>query len=154
MASVEARTYASLLQLRRGLQHRGKVQVGLIATALIHHLTLPFLVQMGSLVAGQEFQHILRLLNTNVDGKEKVMYALTAIRGIGRRFSNVACKKAEVDMKKRAGGCCCSTASECIFACPWAMHAVLVGGFLHSCLHRCRRGFQPSGGTVPAQTAC
>lgn len=58
---------------------------------------------MGSLIAGQEFQHILRLLNTNVDGKEKIMYALTAIRGIGRRFSNLVCKKAEVDLKKRAG---------------------------------------------------
>jgi small subunit ribosomal protein S18e len=58
---------------------------------------------MGSLVAGQEFQHILRLLNTNVDGRIKIMYALTAIRGIGRRFSNIVCKKAEVDMRKRAG---------------------------------------------------
>ena len=51
-----------------------------------------------------EFQHILRLLNTNVDGKEKIMYALTSIKGIGRRFANICCKKAEVDMKKRAGG--------------------------------------------------
>ncbi len=59
--------------------------------------------KMGSLVAGQEFQHILRLLNTNVDGRNKIMYALTAIRGIGRRFSNIVCKKAEVDLKKRAG---------------------------------------------------
>mmetsp|Transcript_17369 Transcript_17369/g.29752 ORF Transcript_17369/g.29752 Transcript_17369/m.29752 type:complete len:155 (-) Transcript_17369:308-772(-) len=61
---------------------------------------------MGSLlVAGQEFQHILRLLNTNVDGRTKIMYALTSIRGIGRRFSNIVCKKAEVDMNKRAGEC-------------------------------------------------
>mmetsp|Transcript_9222 Transcript_9222/g.9193 ORF Transcript_9222/g.9193 Transcript_9222/m.9193 type:complete len:154 (-) Transcript_9222:243-704(-) len=60
---------------------------------------------MGSLIAGQEFQHILRLLNTNVDGRVKIMYALTAIRGIGRRFSNIVCKKAEVDMRKRAGEC-------------------------------------------------
>lgn len=59
--------------------------------------------RMGSLIAGQEFQHILRLLNTNVDGRIKIMYALTAIRGIGRRFSNIVCKKAEVDMRKRAG---------------------------------------------------
>ncbi|KIY98606.1 40S ribosomal protein S18 [Monoraphidium neglectum] len=58
---------------------------------------------MGSLVSGDEFQHILRVLNTNVDGKQKVMYAMTAIRGLGRRFSNLVCKKAEVDMKKRAG---------------------------------------------------
>ena len=44
-----------------------------------------------------------RVLNTNVDGRTKVMYALTQIRGIGRRFSNVVCKKAEIDMGKRAG---------------------------------------------------
>ena len=31
------------------------------------------------------------------------MYALTSIKGIGRRFSNLICKKAEVDMRKRAG---------------------------------------------------
>jgi hypothetical protein len=47
------------------------------------------------------FQHILRVLNTNLDGKVKVMFALTNIKGVGRRFSNVACKKAEVDLNKR-----------------------------------------------------
>ena len=31
------------------------------------------------------------------------MYALTAIPGMGRRISNIVCKKAEVDMRKRAG---------------------------------------------------
>lgn len=56
---------------------------------------------MQSLVADESFQHILRVLNTNVDGKQKIMFAMTAIRGIGRRFSNLACKKAEVDMRKR-----------------------------------------------------
>ncbi|CAM0905478.1 unnamed protein product [Alopecurus aequalis] len=56
-----------------------------------------------SLIAGEEFQHILRLLNTNVDGKQKIMFALTAIKGIGRRYSNIVCKKADVDMNKRAG---------------------------------------------------
>jgi small subunit ribosomal protein S18e len=56
---------------------------------------------MQSLIAGDEFQHILRVLNTNVDGKQKVMYAMTSIRGIGRRFANLVCKKAEVDMTKR-----------------------------------------------------
>ena len=56
-----------------------------------------------SLIVGDDFQHILRVLNTNVDGRTKVMYALTQLRGIGRRFSNVVCKKAEIDMGKRAG---------------------------------------------------
>ncbi|ANZ75026.1 BA75_02362T0 [Komagataella pastoris] len=49
------------------------------------------------------FQHILRLLNTNVDGRIKIMYALTTIRGVGRRYSNLVCKKADVDLNKRAG---------------------------------------------------
>ena len=39
-----------------------------------------------SLLITPEFQHILRVLNTNIDGKEKIMYALTAIRGVGKFF--------------------------------------------------------------------
>ena len=31
------------------------------------------------------------------------MFALTAIKGCGRRFANLICKKAEIDMTKRAG---------------------------------------------------
>ena len=56
---------------------------------------------MQSLVAEDNFQHILRVLNTNVDGKQKIQYAMTAIKGIGRRFSNIIIKKAEVDNRKR-----------------------------------------------------
>merc|ERR1712226_581529 len=51
----------------------------------------------------QNFQHILRMGNTNVDGRQKVMFALTAIKGIGRRFSNIICKKCDIDLNKRAG---------------------------------------------------
>ena len=47
------------------------------------------------------FQHILRVLNTNLDGKVKAMFALTSIKGVGRRFSNICCKKAEVELGKR-----------------------------------------------------
>ena len=46
-------------------------------------------------------EQILRLLNTNVEGKQKVMYALTKIKGVGRRYSNLVCKKADVDLNKR-----------------------------------------------------
>lgn len=56
-----------------------------------------------SLVAGADFQHILRILNTNVDGRQKVQVALTNVKGVGRRFANLICKKAEVDLFKRAG---------------------------------------------------
>ncbi|KAI1487470.1 ribosomal protein S13 [Biscogniauxia mediterranea] len=58
-----------------------------------------------SLVSGEKsnFQFILRLLNTNIDGKQKVMYAMTQIKGVGRRYSNLVLKKADVDLNKRAG---------------------------------------------------
>lgn len=58
-----------------------------------------------SLVIPEKFQHILRILSTNIDGKRKVMFAMTAIKGIGRRFSNIVLKKADVDLNKRAGEC-------------------------------------------------
>lgn len=60
---------------------------------------------LQSLVIPDKFQHILRIMGTNIDGKRKVMFALTAIKGIGRRFSNVVLKKADVDLDKRAGEC-------------------------------------------------
>ncbi|GAD95685.1 40S ribosomal protein S18 [Paecilomyces variotii No. 5] len=62
-------------------------------------------VNPTALVSGEKtnFQFILRLLNTNVDGKQKIMYALTRIKGVGRRYSNLVCKKADVDLTKRAG---------------------------------------------------
>merc|ERR1712118_257650 len=61
------------------------------------------IIFMGSLLAPDEFVHIIRLLNTNLDGKEKIMYALSRIKGIGRRFANLICKKGEMDMTLRAG---------------------------------------------------
>jgi small subunit ribosomal protein S18e len=57
----------------------------------------------SSLQQGPEFQHILRILNTNVEGKRNVVFGMTKIPGIGRRFSDLICKKAEVDVNKRAG---------------------------------------------------
>merc|ERR1719334_818370 len=56
-----------------------------------------------ALVLPEKFQHILRVLNTNIDGKQKIMFALTAIKGVGRRYANLVCKKADIDMNKRAG---------------------------------------------------
>merc|ERR1712000_516443 len=56
-----------------------------------------------SLVTPDKFQHILRLMNTNIDGRRKVMFAMTAIKGVGRRYSNIVLKKADIDLTKRAG---------------------------------------------------
>jgi small subunit ribosomal protein S18e len=58
---------------------------------------------MSMVIEDKDFQHILRVLNTNVDGRQKVMFAFTHIKGIGRRFSNLILKKAEIDLNKRAG---------------------------------------------------
>jgi len=58
---------------------------------------------MSVVLQDANFQHILRISNTNVDGRNKVMFAITAIKGCGRRFANVLCKKADIDLNKRAG---------------------------------------------------
>jgi len=50
-----------------------------------------------------EFKHIQRILNTNVEGKRKVPYAIRVIKGIGRRFAFVLCKKAKINVNRRAG---------------------------------------------------
>merc|ERR1711987_13754 len=60
-------------------------------------------VDMALIFPQDQFQHILRVLNTNVDGRHKVPFALTSIKGVGRRFAFMVCKKAEVDLQKRAG---------------------------------------------------
>lgn len=33
------------------------------------------------------------------------MFAMTAIKGVGRRYANIVLKKADVDLDKRAGEC-------------------------------------------------
>nr|CAD7458002.1 unnamed protein product [Timema tahoe] len=58
-----------------------------------------------SLVIPEKFQHILRVMGTNIDGKRKVMFAMTAIKGVGRRYANIVLKKADIDLDKRAGEC-------------------------------------------------
>lgn len=51
----------------------------------------------------EEIQHIIRLYNTNIDGTKKTPYALTGIRGIGKRFGKAVVSRAGVSPQKRAG---------------------------------------------------
>ena len=53
-----------------------------------------------ALCSADKFQHILRVQNTNIDGQRNITFAMTAIKGIGRRFSNIICKKADIDISK------------------------------------------------------
>lgn len=50
-----------------------------------------------------EFKHIIRVLNTNLEGKRNVVNSLTQIKGIGRRLAHLICQLAKIDVVKRAG---------------------------------------------------
>jgi small subunit ribosomal protein S18e len=54
-------------------------------------------------LAPTEFQHIVRVMNTNVEGKRKVAFAFRMIKGIGIRYAHVCIKKAGIDLNRRAG---------------------------------------------------
>lgn len=51
----------------------------------------------------KEFQHITRIANTDLDGTQKVGYALSRVKGIGNRLANVIVQKAEIDPNIRLG---------------------------------------------------
>uniref|UniRef100_A0A2K5NLM2 Small ribosomal subunit protein uS13 n=1 Tax=Cercocebus atys TaxID=9531 RepID=A0A2K5NLM2_CERAT len=55
-----------------------------------------------SLVIPEKFQHILRVLNTNIDGRRKQPLP-SVIKGVGRRYAHVVLRKADIDLTKRAG---------------------------------------------------
>ncbi|KAH9386140.1 small subunit ribosomal protein S18e [Nematocida major] len=50
-----------------------------------------------------QMQDIIRMYNTNINGRSTIVRSLTGIRGIGLRISNLICKKAEIDTSLRAG---------------------------------------------------
>eukprot|EP00756_Hemistasia_phaeocysticola_P007618 Hpha_TRINITY_DN14337_c0_g1::TRINITY_DN14337_c0_g1_i1::g.86667::m.86667/K02964/RP-S18e, RPS18; small subunit ribosomal protein S18e len=58
---------------------------------------------MSLAIQPEEFQHILRVMNTNLDGKQKVPFALRSVKGVGRRLAILSCKKAGIDENRRAG---------------------------------------------------
>ena len=51
----------------------------------------------------KEFQHIIRIADTDLDGTLKVDYALTKIKGVGIRLAKVIAKKADVKAEDRLG---------------------------------------------------
>jgi small subunit ribosomal protein S18e len=53
--------------------------------------------------ADNTFKHIHRILNTNIDGKRTIPYALDKIKGVGRRFGFLICKILRIDPRLRAG---------------------------------------------------
>ena len=60
---------------------------------------------MSSLVLQNpnDFTPLLRVQNTNINGKQKAPFGIRQIRGVGRRFAILALKIAQVDVNKRSG---------------------------------------------------
>merc|ERR1711990_708756 len=74
--------------------------MGLINISIVHKQGI-----MSSVVLenANSFTHILRMQNTNVDGRHKIPFALRIIKGIGRRYAILVCKIAQIDVNSRAG---------------------------------------------------
>jgi len=51
----------------------------------------------------KEFQHILRIADTDLDGTQKVGFALLSIKGVGIRFADAVLTKAGVNKNARLG---------------------------------------------------
>jgi small subunit ribosomal protein S13 len=51
----------------------------------------------------EEFRHILRIIDADVDGTLKATYAVAKVKGVSLRLASAILKKAEIDPEKRAG---------------------------------------------------
>ncbi|MBI2141713.1 30S ribosomal protein S13 [Candidatus Woesearchaeota archaeon] len=51
----------------------------------------------------EQFKHIVRIANTDIDGNRKLVDALRKIKGIGFAVANAVCHLAQVDAMKKAG---------------------------------------------------
>ncbi len=54
-------------------------------------------------MAEEEFKHILRISNTDLDGNKNIAFALRKIKGVGFQFANMVCTLAGVDKAKKTG---------------------------------------------------
>jgi small subunit ribosomal protein S13 len=50
-----------------------------------------------------EFKHIVRILNTDLEGKKKTVDALRKLHGVSFMYANAICTISKVDKYKRAG---------------------------------------------------
>lgn len=51
----------------------------------------------------REFRHIIRIVDTDVDGSLKALYALKRVKGISANLANAVLKRAGIDPHMRAG---------------------------------------------------
>lgn len=51
----------------------------------------------------QQFKHIVRIANTDLDGNRKALDAIRKVKGVGFSFANAVLKLAKVDANRKAG---------------------------------------------------
>lgn len=51
----------------------------------------------------KDFRHLVRIVNTDIDGNKPICHALTRIKGVGFMFANMVCNVTETEKTKRAG---------------------------------------------------
>lgn len=52
---------------------------------------------------GKDYKHLVRIINTDLKGNKQILYALPYIKGVGLMFANAICRKAKIDIHKKAG---------------------------------------------------
>lgn len=52
---------------------------------------------------GEDFNYIVRMANTDIDGLKYTVIGLQSIKGVGKRVSQIIAKKANVDPSKKIG---------------------------------------------------
>ena len=50
-----------------------------------------------------DFNYIVRMMNTNVDGRLQLPYAVAGIKGVGRRLGHLMCRILNMDVHRKAG---------------------------------------------------
>ena len=55
------------------------------------------------LYSSENYSHIVRLLNTNVQGGARLLHALTDVKGIGKRMAKAIVEVSGIDYQKKCG---------------------------------------------------
>lgn len=58
---------------------------------------------MGDRSKMAEFKHIVRIANTDLDGRKPILHAMQKIKGVGFMISNLACSVTGIDGTVRSG---------------------------------------------------
>jgi len=51
----------------------------------------------------KDYRYLVRIINTDLKGNKQILYALPYIKGVGIMFANAVCRKANIDIHKKAG---------------------------------------------------